>query len=329
MTAVPKPAAPTSAYSCSSDAWNRLVKVADGASLVAQYAYDGARRRTVKLTYSGGLLSETRDLYYSEPGRWQVVEERVGGSSAANRQFVWGQRYPDDLVLRARDSTGGGTLNERLYALQDPNWNVTAVADGTGAVQERYGYDAYGVVAFLTPAFSARGSSSYGSEVLYAGYRWDSETGLYQVRRRAYAPHLGCWLQRDPLGYGTLDTNLYRYIGNRPTIVTDPSGLGSAKQAFDCWVRHLIGRTRCHGVCVCETDTIGDLTMASILEFAAPVCCKSVCRRLVCARYLYGWFITPVVKRRFPAIMATCLVREVTRHMRRLGSMETPVCICP
>ena len=46
--------------------------------------YDGAKRRIVKETYAGGQLDETRHFYHTEPGRWQVVEERVGTSTIRN-----------------------------------------------------------------------------------------------------------------------------------------------------------------------------------------------------------------------------------------------------
>jgi hypothetical protein len=46
-------------------------------------------------------------------------------------------RYLDDLVLR--DSIL--YTPSRLYALQDPNWNMSAIIDTTGAVKERYAYD--------------------------------------------------------------------------------------------------------------------------------------------------------------------------------------------
>ena len=74
----------------------------------------------------------------------QVIEERLWGESTAERQFVWGVRYVDELVLRDRDTTGNGTLDERLYALQDANYNVTAITDASGAVVQRFGYEAYG-----------------------------------------------------------------------------------------------------------------------------------------------------------------------------------------
>jgi YD repeat-containing protein len=126
MTTVPKPGAPTGSYTATYDAWNRLVKLADGATVVAEYEYDAAQRRTVKKTYAGGVLDETRRYYSS---RWQVLEERVGASGDAQRQFLWGVGYIDDLLLRERDTTGDGSLDERLYGLQDASWNMS---DGVG-----------------------------------------------------------------------------------------------------------------------------------------------------------------------------------------------------
>jgi len=46
--------------------------------------------------------------------------------------------YVDALVERDRDPNLSGTLSERLYVQQDANWNVTALVDSTGVVQERY-----------------------------------------------------------------------------------------------------------------------------------------------------------------------------------------------
>ena len=40
-----------------------------------------------------------------------------------------------------------------------------------------------------------------------------------------YDPGLGRWLEQDPSGFDAGDTNLYRYVGNAPTVFTDPSGL--------------------------------------------------------------------------------------------------------
>jgi hypothetical protein len=46
-----------------------------------------------------------------------------------------------DQHLRGRDSNGDGTLDERLYVVQDANYNVTALFDNSGNIVERYVYD--------------------------------------------------------------------------------------------------------------------------------------------------------------------------------------------
>ncbi|RMD66472.1 hypothetical protein D6833_01415, partial [Candidatus Parcubacteria bacterium] len=162
-------------------------------------AYDGRRFRIVMKSYSGGTLAETRHFYYSE--QWQVLEERVDASTNPDRQYVWGLRYIDDLVLRDRDTTGAGTLDERLYALQDANWNVTAVVDPGGTVQERYAYSAYGEPVFLDPSFAVRSTSSFAWETLYTSLPRDNETQFYYSRLRYYCSTVGAFGVRDALDY--------------------------------------------------------------------------------------------------------------------------------
>jgi len=235
MTRVPKPSDPTDYYTCTYDAWNRLVRVTDGEDTVAEYAYDGLKRRVIKKSYTGGEVDQTRHFYYSD--RWQVLEERLEVdselSATPDRQFIWGVRYIDDLLLRDRDSDAssetstfgksGSGLDERLYALQDANWNVTAISDETGAIQERFAYTAYGTPGFLTSSFASQSTSAHGFETLYAGYRWDARAGEYHVRYRNLLPHLGIWERRDPVPY-TEELNEYRYAANRPVIAIDPMG---------------------------------------------------------------------------------------------------------
>ncbi|MCY2962050.1 MAG: RHS repeat-associated core domain-containing protein, partial [Planctomycetota bacterium] len=191
MTTVPQPADPTKGYIGTFDAWNRLVKLVDvpTSQTVQENAYDGRTFRVARKTYTGGILSETRHLFYSTG--WQVVEERVESATTAERQPVWGLRYIDDLVVRNRDTTGGGTLNERLYPAQDANWNVVAIASTVGVVQERCAYSAYGHLAILTATFAPRATSINVWDVFYCGYRWDSSTSLYLLRNRTYSAKIG------------------------------------------------------------------------------------------------------------------------------------------
>ena len=100
MTTMPQPVDPTASFTTTYDAWNRLVKIVEGANTVAEYEYDGVKRRVVQMNYSGGTLNETRHLYYTEPNQWQVVEERIDSATDPGCQFIWGLRYLDDQILR-------------------------------------------------------------------------------------------------------------------------------------------------------------------------------------------------------------------------------------
>jgi RHS repeat-associated protein len=128
--------------------------------------------------------------------------------------------------LRDQSSQHNGTLDQRLYALQDDNGNITALRDGNGNVLERYLYDPYGTVTVLNPDWSVRaGGSAYALPYLFQGGRYDAATGAYHFGWRELLPGLGRWLQQDPLGYSAGDVNLYRFVGNAPLTHTDPLGL--------------------------------------------------------------------------------------------------------
>ena len=215
MVKVPQVADWSSTNELKWDAWNRLVEVVDGETTVAQYRYDGLTRRISK------EADATRHYYYS--AQWQIVEERVDSETAAERQFVWGQRYLDDLVLRDRDIDHDGSLDERLYVLSD-YFNPTAVADEDGVVLERYGYNAFGLSRVMTPDFEPRSSSDFDWETRYGAYRYDPETGFYQVRYRYLHPTLGRWLRRDPIGE-LGGYNAFSYVNNKCNNFIDNDGL--------------------------------------------------------------------------------------------------------
>jgi RHS repeat-associated protein len=206
------------------DAWNRLVAVKNGSTTLVSYKYDGLGRRIVENP------GTARDLYYS--ANWQVLEERYNGGSTADIQYIWSPVYVDALILRDRSTQHNGTLDERLWVQQDANWNVTALVNGSGSVVERYVYDPYGKVTYLTAAWATLSASAYAWIYLHQGSRYDSTSGVYDRRGRVYLPSLGRWAQVDPISFTAGDTDLYRYVGNAPTNALDPSGLFGLVQAF-------------------------------------------------------------------------------------------------
>jgi RHS repeat-associated protein len=207
------------------DAWNRLMTYGGSSET---FSYDAMGRRVTSL-----ISSTTRHLYYS--ARWQVVEERLNSSSAADTQHVWGLGYVDAMVLRDRDTDSNGTLDHRQYAQQDANYNVTSITDISGNVKERHQYDPYGVVKILNGASDAdsgvsdwsadaNDTSDWGWVHFHQGGRYDSTTKLYSFRHRDYSPTLQRWMQEDPAGYVD-GLNLYEYTRNNPTRFTDSQGL--------------------------------------------------------------------------------------------------------
>jgi RHS repeat-associated protein len=199
------------------DAWNRLVAVKNGGTTLVSYKYDALGRKIVE---NPGTVN---DLYYSD--QWQVLEERSGGVSTATIQYVWSPVYVDGLIERDRSTQNNGTMDERLYAQQDANWNVTALLSTSGTVVERYVYDPYGKPTFLNASWGTLGGSAYVWRYLHQGGRYDTTSGLYDFRMRHYSPTLGRWVQLDPIRFAAGDPNLYRDEGNNPANATDPSGL--------------------------------------------------------------------------------------------------------
>jgi RHS repeat-associated protein len=152
------------------------------------------------------------------------------------RPARWATRIDIDTpIARLRDIGADGTVDQTLYYVTDAQHNVTAMVAENGQVVERYAYDPYGRAIVLngegdpdgaeyTP--DADGLSDVANVILFAGYRFDAATGLYQVRHRYHHPTLGRWINRDPKGYVD-GMSLYEYVASRPMGATDPMGLGS------------------------------------------------------------------------------------------------------
>jgi len=200
------------------DAWNRLVEVKDSSdALLANYEYNGLNHRVKKTV--GDVVTMS---FFNK--QWQELDTAIVQPSGEGEimTYIWGTRYIDDLVLRERDG-------EPLYSLADPNWNVVAVTDDSGTVQERMKYDAFGKVTWMGAGFATKANSDLAWNRTFTGQVLDAETGLMLYRNRFYHTGLGRFVQRDQVGYDAKDMNLYRYISNNTMRYLDPSGNGVIK----------------------------------------------------------------------------------------------------
>jgi len=181
------------------------------------YAYDPFDRRIRKTVDVDGTPEETRFVYDG----WRVIEER-DDQGATTASYVWGQGL-DEILVMARDG------RDHLFVTDD-QYDVLAVTDGSGRVLERYEYDDFG-----RPRVD-RGPGSLGgplrSPYLFAGRRFDAESGLYYYRTRYYEPRTGTFLSRDPLGVWGDRTSLGNpraYVGHNPWSRVDPMGRESVQ----------------------------------------------------------------------------------------------------
>jgi RHS repeat-associated protein len=196
------------------DAWNRLVTVKNGGTTIAAYAYDAVGRR-VQQTES----STATDIYFDN--QWRDVEEQV--SSVVQTRYVWSPINQDAMVLRD-DQPSGGSLTRRIWVQQDANWDVTSIVSSSGSVVERYVYDPYGAVTYLTATWGSASTSAYGWQYLFQSGRLDGASALFVFERRDYTATLGRWVEVDPLRYQAADNDLYRSEDNEPASNLDPSG---------------------------------------------------------------------------------------------------------
>ncbi len=172
---------------------------------IAQYEYDGLGRLIVRAadTDANGALDTFTHYFYAGE---KVVETRDAASLtpspeslAPTYQYVWSLRNVNAPILRDTYVDGEILAEDRVYYLTDLSNNVTALADASGNVIERYVYDPYGKVTIYDATWSnTRSASSCANCVLFGGMSLDPLTGLYGDRARWYHPGIGTFISRSP-----------------------------------------------------------------------------------------------------------------------------------
>ncbi len=168
-----------------------------------------------------------------------MYEDGTGGDVL--KDYVWGTSYVDEILSTITyDASQNPT---RRFHVQDLNWNVAATTNTSGVCEELVTYDPYGMPTFWTAAGGSTPDtvSNKDADFLFQG-RWLEEFAnesnsvrLYHFRNRAYGPKLGRFLQKDPIGVwgdGMKLGNGYAYVGNSPTGLVDPLGLGMLPRVY-------------------------------------------------------------------------------------------------
>jgi RHS repeat-associated protein len=181
------------------DELNRLISTIteDGTAIVNTYNGDGLR--------IGKIVNGVLTKYLYEGSR--VVLEL----DAQGNQTAWNM-YGTNLISRLV----GVQLLTYMY---NGHADVTALLDTNGNLVATYYYDAFGNILEKT--------GTAENSILYGGYQYDEETGLYYLNARMYDPVTARFLQEDTYRgqyKDPLSLNLYTYCHNEPLRFYDPTG---------------------------------------------------------------------------------------------------------
>jgi RHS repeat-associated protein len=96
---------------------------------------------------------------------------------------------------------------------------------GSAAVVQQLDYDAWGnVMNLVDPACSVGGPALCWQPFGFAGGVFDVTTGIVRFGARDYDPMMRRWTQKDPIGFGGGQWNIYVYVGDDPINGSDPNG---------------------------------------------------------------------------------------------------------
>jgi RHS repeat-associated protein len=192
---------PATAKTYAYDSENKLTSASGGVTL----NYDPLDRLQSIVTSSA-----TRKFLYA-PGDSRLPEmlSEYDGSNNIIAHYGYGPS-PDEPVLWL-DATI--PVWRALHA--DERGSIVALSYGNATVTGVNRYDENGLP-----------QSGNAGRFQYTGQMWLPEASVYHYKARAFEPHLGRFLQPDPIGYAE-SANLYPYVGNDPINATDATGMAN------------------------------------------------------------------------------------------------------
>jgi RHS repeat-associated protein len=144
-----------------------------------------------------------------------LAETDSGGSTVA--RYTLGPELYGALVSQRR--SGATSFHHGVHperSRRDALGSTRQLSDASQAVTDSRDYRAFGA----TNASSGSNPNRFWWNGKW-GYYSQSDPGNYWLRARVYEDDNARFLSRDP---AQEEINLYRYVGNRPLLLVDPSG---------------------------------------------------------------------------------------------------------
>lgn len=173
-------------------------------SITEQYEYDYSGNRTAKKSDDGKYVYYLNNL--NSELSYALAELDAGG----NLLCIYTAGY--ELVSQQRNG-------DMSYYLTDGHASVRQLADQSGAITDKYIYDAWGNMTY------SEGHTA--NSHLYCGEQYDAVTGLYYLRARYMDPSTGRFISMDTYSGSTADPitlHKYLYANANPVSNSDPTG---------------------------------------------------------------------------------------------------------
>jgi RHS repeat-associated protein len=218
-------------------------KYASGtASVTGTYTYDAQGQRTKSVVTQGGLTTTT-NFNYEGLALMSLCASRSDSASWKITYLYDENGKPYAGVYR---NPGTSTAPVFFGMVTTDRGDVVELLDAAGNPFAAYRYDAWGNpqgTGNVGTGIWSQGTSLIGSSVAtdianrqvlrYAGYCYDTESGLYYLSARSYDPKTRQFLSKD-LSRNDGEQSAYQYCGGNPVKYIDPTGLQTADEA-DYW----------------------------------------------------------------------------------------------
>ena len=153
-------------------------------------------------------------------GVWKNDSSNNSSTAYLNGSIVSGD-YVSKISYKAED----------YYYIRNAQGDVIGLIDKNGSQVVSYNYDTWGKLILATGTLAA--TVGVKNPYRYRGYRYDTETGIYNLQSRYYNADWGRFINADGVIGQTgelLAHNLFSYCKNNPVNMHDNSGF---RPAFD------------------------------------------------------------------------------------------------